>query len=289
MPFTVVSFHAHPDDEALLTAGTLARAAAEGHRVVLVTATDGAAGLAANDLTAGGGLAERRLEELHRAAEAIGCHDVRLLGYADSGMDGRSGPPGRSFATADVEEAAERLAGILTATDADVLTVYDPAGGYGHPDHIQVHRVGTRAARLAGTTVVLEATVDRRPLIRILRLLRGTGILRRVGVDPWEWSPERFERAFADPALITHCVSTRGYRGAKRAAMAAHASQSTADNGVRTLAAFLRLPRWVFDRLFSHEWFVEQGRSPQGRRLDDIFASLRTTTEGDVSPGAGPG
>lgn len=289
MTYTVVSFHAHPDDEALLTAGTLARVVAEGHRVVLVTATDGAAGLAAADLAASGDLAERRLQELSRAARAIGCHDVYLLGYADSGMEGRSGPAGRSFATADVEEAAARLARILEDSAADVLTVYDPSGGYGHPDHVQVHRVGTRAAEMAGTQVVLEATVDRRPLVRVLRLLRSSGLLRRMGVDPSEWSPERFERAFADPARITHRVNTRCYAAAKRAAMAAHVSQATADSGVRTLAAFLRLPRWLFARVFSHEWFVEQGRPPGTQHLDDIFASLRTATGGDVSPGAGPG
>jgi LmbE family N-acetylglucosaminyl deacetylase len=282
--YTVVSFHAHPDDEALLTAGTLARAAAEGHRVVLVSATDGEAGLAASDrdpLTdaATQGLGPRRVQELRRAAAAIGCHDVRLLGYDDSGLDGRAGREGRRFATADPEEAAGRLAAILVDTGADVLTVYDAAGGYGHPDHVQIHRVGTRAADMAGTAVVLEATVDRRPLVRVLRLLQGLGILRRAGVDSREWSPARFDRAFADPGSITHRVNTRRYAGAKRAAMAAHASQATADEGVRTLAVFLRLPAFVFACVFAHEWFVERGRPVPPAPLDDIFASLRAASK----------
>lgn len=280
MPYTVVSFHAHPDDEALLTAGTLARAAAEGHRVVLVCATDGASGLAAgqpstNHTEGSSTLARTRLGELQSAAAALGCTEVRMLGYGDSGLDGRAGTAGQTFATADVDEAARRLAAVLTETAADVLTVYDPGGGYGHPDHVQVHRVGTRAAQLAGTPVVLEATVDRRPLVRLLAVLGRSGILRLVGVDRREWSAERFAGAFADPERITHRVDVRRHRGAKRAAMAAHASQATADEGVRTLAVFLRLPSAVFGRVFGHEWFVEQGRSAAGPPLDDIFASLR--------------
>lgn len=283
VPYTVVSFHAHPDDEALLTAGTLARAVAEGHRVVLVTATDGAAGLTATDTPTATAtpadtavdLGPRRLAELERAGAALGCTDVRYLGYEDSGMDGRAGHPGRSFATADVEEAASTLAAVLTQTQADVLTIYDPAGGYGHPDHVQVHRVGTRAAQIAGTPVVLEATVDRTPLVRVLTILKRLGVLNRLGVDPAEWSPARFASAYADPGRITHRVNIRPYTQAKRQAMAAHATQSTADAVTRTLAVFLRLPPFVFKRVFGHEWFVEQGRTPATPRLDDIFASIR--------------
>ena len=277
MPFTVVSFHAHPDDEALLVAGTLARAVAEGHRVILVAATDGAAGLAASRLTDRGDLAAVRVEELRHSARAIGCDEVRLLGYDDSGMDGRAGRPGQAFATADPDEAASRLAAILGETGADVLTVYDPAGGYGHPDHVRVNLVGREAARRAGTPVVLEATVDRRPLLRVLHALDRTAILRLLGVDRREWSADRFARAFADPGLITHKVDVRRYSGVKRSSMAAHSSQAGGDGGVRTLAAFLRLPPWLFQRVFAHEWFVEQGRRPGPRPLDDIFASLRPT------------
>jgi LmbE family N-acetylglucosaminyl deacetylase len=292
VPYTVVSFHAHPDDEALLTAGTLARAGAEGHRVVLVSATDGAAGLTATDSPATAhphpDLAARRAEELRRAAAAIGCRDVRFLGYDDSGMDGTEGRPGHSFATADPEEAAARLAATLQETGADVLTVYDPAGGYGHPDHVQVHRVGVRAAEMAATPVVREATVDRRPLTRALRILKATGIIHLLRVDDGEWSAERFDRAFADPADITHRVDTRRYAPAKRAAMAAHGSQATTDAGVRTLAVFLRLPPFVFNRVFAHEWFVERGRPPTAVPLDDIFASLRTAAEAYGPPAADP-
>jgi len=268
MGFTLVSFHAHPDDEAFYTGGTLARAAAEGHRVVVVVATDGGAGLAA---TAPGGvpLARRRRQELERSLAELGCSELHLLGYDDSGLDGNSGREEASFTRTRVDVAAAQLAELLRATSADALTVYDAAGGYGHPDHLQVRNVGLRAAEMAGTPVVLEATVDRTSLLRVLRI---AGRLRLV---PQEWGPQRFAEAYTPRERITHRVDVRRWTRAKRAAMAAHTSQATGDSGVRTLAVFLRLPFFVFRRVFGHEWFVEVGRRPSGRMLDDIFASLR--------------
>ena len=86
MTHTLIAFHAHPDDEALLTAGTMARAAAEGHRVVLVVATDGDLGLAASTYAGDGHLGERRLAELRASADHLGVARVEHLGYADSGL-----------------------------------------------------------------------------------------------------------------------------------------------------------------------------------------------------------
>jgi LmbE family N-acetylglucosaminyl deacetylase len=266
--YTLVAFHAHPDDEALLTAGTMARAAAQGHRVVLVVATDGGRGLVgSNFLTGGETLADRRLAELRVSATALGCARVELLGYADSGLDGTEGGTD-AFASADVDEAAGRLAKLLAAEGADALTSYDPAGGYGHPDHVQVHRVGARAAELAGTPVVLEATVPRDLLARAVRTAG------RVYRFPPEFDPSSFERAYSPRAAITHRVDVRRYAVRKRVAMAAHASQASADGADRTLAAFGRIPMPLFRQVFGREWFVEHGRDP-GRPLDDIFASLR--------------
>ncbi len=122
--FTLVSFHAHPDDEALLTAGTMARAAAEGHRVIVVVATDGNEGLAASDFVADGRLGERRLDELRQSARALGVARVEHLGYADSGLGPQTfpDPPGQTrFIRADVDEAAGRLAEILREESVDVL------------------------------------------------------------------------------------------------------------------------------------------------------------------------
>lgn len=269
MAFTLVSFHAHPDDEALLTAGTLARAAAEGHRVVLVVATWGEAGLASAQLRAGGTLGARREAELRRSARALGVARVECLGYADSGMADDPSGAESAFAHADQEEAAGRLARILREEDADVVTIYDPSGGYGHPDHVQVHHVGLRAAELAGTRVVLEATVDRGLLCRALRLVK-----RLPGV-PADLRPERFANAYTASEKLTHRVDVRRFTRQKRASMAAHASQASADEGVRTLAVLLRLPGPVYRRVLGREWFVERGREPAQPLLDDIFASLR--------------
>ena len=163
MSYTLVTFHAHPDDEAIATGGTMARAAAEGHRVVLVVATRGELGEYAPDaLAPGETLAEHRVAEQLAAADALGIQRVEFLGYRDSGMDGEpTNTDEGAFAAADIEEAASRLAELLREEQADVITIYDDHGGYGHPDHVQVHRVGRRAAELAGTPRVYEATMDR--------------------------------------------------------------------------------------------------------------------------------
>jgi LmbE family N-acetylglucosaminyl deacetylase len=271
--YTLVSFHAHPDDEVLLTGGTLARVAAEGHRVVLVVATDGAAGLAASNLRDDGGLAARRSAELHRSAAALGCARVVLLGFADSGWGNGASPPPDAFSRLPVEQTAAPLAQLLREERADVLTVYDPAGGYGHPDHRRVHEVGVLAARLAGTPVVLEATIDRRLILPIVRLVAAVPrVLPEVRASA-------FARSFTAHADITHRVDVRPFTAAKRRAMASHVSQSTTDEGTRTLRLLLRLPTWLFRRVAGTEWFVERGRAP-GNPIDDVFATLRAGRHG---------
>lgn len=266
--YTLVAFHAHPDDESLLTGGTLARAAAEGHRVVLVTATDGERGLAGAVDGVGAELGRRRRVELRRAAGCLGVHRLVHLGYGDSGLHPDPGDL-EAFAQADPDAAAQRLAGVLHAEHADVLTVYDPNGGYGHPDHRQVHLVGTLAARLAGTPVVLEATVPAGAFRAVLRLLRTVGHV--LGTPP----PLGDRQVFSDRRRITHRVRVGDQLRAKRAAMAAHTSQRRADGQGRVLDHLVRLPLPVFALAFGREWFVEQGR-PTGPLLDDVFATLRS-------------
>lgn len=265
---TVVCFHAHPDDEALLMGGTIARLAAEGHRVVLVTATGGEAGLASTELLAEMSLGDRRTRELALAANLLGCARVVLLGYADSGMADEPSDHPNAFAHVDIDAAAQRLADLLCEEDADVLTLYDPAGGYGHPDHVQVNRVGQRAAQLHETTLVLEATIDRRAVQRVLRSIR---LLTCRSAD---WDPERFATLFADPHRITHRIDVSTYLPEKRAAMQAHVSQATSDSGTRLLATLLRLPRPLFRIALRREWYVEHGRTPSKPLLNDPLASL---------------
>jgi LmbE family N-acetylglucosaminyl deacetylase len=249
MPYTLVTFHAHPDDEAIATGGTMARAKAEGHRVVLVVATRGELG--EHDpavLRPGETITERRVAEQEAAAHALGVDRVEFLGYHDSGMDGTpENDAAHSFARADLEEAARRLAAVLRQEDADVLTIYDDHGGYGHPDHIQVHRVGARAAELAGTARVYESTMNR-DYIRSL-------IERRA--DEMPDVPDAPDVAsmddFGSPGeLITTTVDVREYTDRKRAAMAAHASQIPADS------FFMMMPPEAFREAFGYEWFIRR-------------------------------
>ena len=272
VPHTLLAFHAHPDDEALLTSGTMARAAAEGHRVVVVVATDGELGLAASEFTGEGALAATRMDELRASARALGVARVEHLGYADSGLgpEVAPDPPGSTrFVRADVEEAAHRLAAILREEHVDVLLHYEPNGGYGHPDHRQVHRVGRRAAELAGTPKVLEATVPRDTICRAIDLAA------KVYRFPPEFDRAAFDRAFSARSEITHRINVRRQIKAKRASMRAHASQATADGGAdRTLAAFLRIPRPLYDLVFGREWFVDRSARPGDPIRRDVFDGL---------------
>jgi LmbE family N-acetylglucosaminyl deacetylase len=271
MTYTIVSLHAHPDDEALLTGGTLARAAAEGHRVVVVVATRGEAGLAAGDPDAAS-LARVREDELAASARALGVARVVLLGHPDSGLaPGQRADDGQvPFSELDPELLAIDVAAVLEEEDADVLTTYDAAGGYGHPDHVQVHRVGRRAAELSGTPVVLEATVDRDLLLRATWPLRAGGRVLQMPRLP------DLTSAFTPRAELTHRVDVRPQVDAKVLALRAHASQGGGGDGVRTLAFLLRLPPVLRRRVLGAEWFREVGRAPGTRLLDDVFASCAT-------------
>lgn len=247
---SVVAFHAHPDDESLLTGGTLALLVEQGHEVLVVLATDGARGLAADGLS--GRLGERRLAECGRACAELGLGPPVWLGYADSGEVGE--PPADAFVAAPVAEAAARLAPMLSGVG--VLLVYDAAGGYGHRDHRRVHEVGHAAAALAGTPLVLEATVDRTLLRRV------AAVCRRVPGLPSGFGADRLGQGFTDRTEITHRIDVRAQWRRKRAALRAHASQARGGAETRTLAIFGRLPGPVFRAALGTEWFVQAGAAP---------------------------
>ena len=237
--------HAHPDDEALLTAGTMARATSEGHRVVLIVATDGAAGLASSDFT---DLAATRSAELDASARVLGVSRTIMLGYPDSGL--RGDVPG-GFAGASRFEVAGQIAAVCDEEGADVLVGYEPSGGYGHPDHLQVHQA-TRAASVltARPPRLFEATLPREPIARAVHLAAATRL------TPADFDPAEFDRAWTPKADITHRVNVRGHLKAKSAALRAHASQASADGTVRTLAVLTRLPRPVQQLLLGTEYYV---------------------------------
>jgi LmbE family N-acetylglucosaminyl deacetylase len=242
---TAVFFHAHPDDEVLFTGGTMARAAAEGHRVVLVTATPGDRGLDRGGVVPPGTtVAERRLQELRESAARLNADRCLLLGYQDSGVDGDA--PG-GFSRAPAEEAAQRLAAILTDEGADTLVTYDERGIYGHPDHVQVHKVGLRAAQLADVATVFLATVDRDRLQALLQLAPSFGLA--IDDETLDWAVA----AGVSGDRITTTVDVSGYAEIKRHALAAHQSQFPPGRGL------LELPPAAFQVVFGTEWFMELG------------------------------
>ncbi|MBB4907024.1 PIG-L family deacetylase [Actinophytocola algeriensis] len=255
---TLVSFHAHPDDECIACGGVMRKAHEEGHRVVLVVATRGELGEVPDGfLDDGEELWQRRVVETRASADILGVDRIEFLGYTDSGMMGEptNDAPG-TFWTADVEEAAAKLAAILREENADVLTVYDDHGGYGHPDHIQVHRVGMRAAELAGTQKVYQATINRD------RALAGQReFAERTGVEVPEMGPD-----FGTPeSEITCMVDVTAYTGHKRKAMRAHASQ------ISEQSFFLSMPDEAFIFAFGTEWFIRAGQGP-GITETDLMA-----------------
>jgi LmbE family N-acetylglucosaminyl deacetylase len=256
---TLVSFHAHPDDECIGTGGVMRKAFEDGHRVVLVVATRGEHGEVPDGFLADGELLwQRRVTETHASAEILGAHRVEFLGYVDSGMVGTptNGAPG-SFWTAPVEDAAAKLAAILREERADVLTVYDDNGVYGHPDHIQVHRVGMRAGELAGTPRVYQNTFSRE------HMQRGREIFGEPEVEPPDVDGE-----FGKPeALITTAVDVTPYLHHKRRAMRAHASQ------ISEQSFFLAMPDENFRLAFGTEWFIRDGQGP-GITETDLMAGL---------------
>lgn len=266
MPYTLVTFHAHPDDEAIATGGTMARAHADGHRVVLVVATRGELGeFAPGALAPGERLAERRVAETMAAAKILGVDRVEFLGYHDSGMAGEpTNHAAGAFARADLDEAAHRLARLLEEEQADVLTIYDENGNYGHPDHIQVHRVGLRAAHIAKTPNLLEATINRDHLMRLMQ--EQAGMLDSITADERPAVDDVAQLGVPEAALTT-TVDVRDFVDAKRAAMAAHSSQITEQS------FFLQMPVEAFREAFGYEWFIRHGGTP-GDSEASVFDGL---------------
>lgn len=269
---TVVFIHAHPDDEALLTSGTMARLSANGHRVVLVMATDGAAGLVSGEVAAAGDVAATRQDELAKSGRALGVAGFHQLEYADSGLEGDAevAEGKQRFADAEVDAVAAQLVEILESESADVLIGYDRSGGYGHPDHVQVHKVARRAAEIYTFAPLLEATLPREPMLRVVKVIYAqrwaVPALGGLDMDAWR-------NAYTPRDRIDYRIDVRPFIAQKRASLAAHASQATADDGPRTLSALLKLPKPVFRRVLGREYLhkVLAGEGAQPGLLADLF------------------
>jgi LmbE family N-acetylglucosaminyl deacetylase len=267
---TLVLFHAHPDDEIITNGGTAARASAEGHRVVLVIATHGEWGESPEDLAPGETLVDRRRAETEASAAELGIHRIVWLGYEDSGMTGweQNNNLG-NFLQAPLEEAAQRLYTVLAEESADVLMIYDWHGVYGHPDHVRVHQVGVRAAELAGTPRVFEATMNRDWIKELQRMARESGAALGGDTDAADFDPDGpsddgnpFGSAMSE---LTMQVDVGEHVKKKRAAMACHRSQ------ISDTSFFLQMPDDMFARAFSAEWFIERGITPEGPKPGWIF------------------
>jgi N-acetyl-1-D-myo-inositol-2-amino-2-deoxy-alpha-D-glucopyranoside deacetylase len=219
--------HAHPDDESIGTGATMARYAAEGARVTLVTCTLGELGeVIPPDLShlLPGELGQHRVRELDRACAALGVKDHRFLGgegrYRDSGMMGLpDNDDPRCFWQVGVEEAARQLAQVIEEVQPGAIVTYDANGFYGHPDHIQAHRVTVRARELAGGEARLYATaVPRSVLERAVELPPDSWFIRQPGLS-----------SSVPDDQVTTAVDGSAYFEAKREAMRAHETQITVD------------------------------------------------------------
>jgi LmbE family N-acetylglucosaminyl deacetylase len=269
---TLMAVHAHPDDEATGTGGVLAKAAAEGIRTVLVTCTDGRCGDGPDGVKPGEpghdplAVAAFRRAELEASCAVLGIDSLELLDYPDSGMVGwaTNDAPG-SFWSTPVEEAAARLGKLIERYRPDVVVTYDENGFYGHPDHIQAHRITMAAVAATGTPAkVYWTTIPRTSMEKFGQMAREQGL---IPAD----APELAEMPdFGVPDdEVTTWVDVREYAESKRTAMAAHASQS--DN-----IMFLQMPPEVFATVMGTETFLRvQDTTGAPLPEDDLFAGLR--------------
>ena len=272
MERSLVLVHAHPDDETIGTGATMARYAAEGARVTLVTCTLGELGeIIPPDLThlLPDELGQHRIGELERACRALGVDDHRFLGgegrYRDSGMMGLpDNEDPRCFWQADVDEAAAALAKILDEVKATAVVSYDANGFYGHPDHIQAHRVTRRAHELIGGAAKLYATAMPRSVLAAAAELPG---------DSWFMTSRDLSVAVEDDQVTTEIDATR-YLDAKREAMRAHETQITVDGD------YYALSNELGQRILGTEYYIRLAgpgaagvrRAPGAPYEDDLFA-----------------
>ena len=279
--------HAHPDDESIGTGATMARYAAQGAQVTLVTCTLGElgevipVGLAHLASDRENRLGEHRIGELAAACAALGVADHRFLGgpgrWHDSGMMGTpSNDWDGAFWRADVDEAAAALLDIVAEVRPQVLVTYDAHGFYGHPDHIQAHRVAWRAFELAGGLVrkFYATAIPRSVLAEAIKLSADAG--QQEGRDEPGFlavdSVEDLPFGVPDEEVTTE-IDASGYLDAKLAAMRAHASQIAVDS------PFFALSDRVGRRALGVEYYTllagprGPGDGPHGWE-SDLFAGL---------------
>lgn len=273
----VVAVHAHPDDESIATGGLLARAVDEGYDVTVVTCTGGERGEVFNDEVdagpAGEGLAELRREELAASLAVLGAGPPTWLGYRDSGMRGDVGNDDpASFWRAPFDEAVGRLVAVLRERRPRLVVTYDAFGVYGHPDHMQAHRVTLCAVEAAAVASLYPVagppwhvaaldlvTMPRSAVARANAVLPQWGLASPFGT---ETDPARVTIGTPD-ASIDLTMDVRAWLGRKREALACHASQLGPDS------MFLGVPDDLAESMFGTEWFV-RARGPVNDAADPL-------------------
>ncbi|HEY4929660.1 MAG TPA: PIG-L family deacetylase [Acidimicrobiales bacterium] len=279
----LVSLHAHPDDEAIFTGGTIA-SVESGWRVVLVVATDGDLG---SSPASGADVATHRRAEALAAAVVLGIERVEFLGYGDSGYLAPAGDSAGSWAArarglragtladAFVGGAARHVRDILVEEVAAVLTSYDANGVYGHIDHVLVHEIAARSVEDTDCALV-EATISRHALRDLRSNLLSRGLVSNL------WPPALVEQVGVEDGPDLVSVDVTAHLVTKLTAVAAHSSQ------VVEAATFMGLPAGAFHHLLGTEWF-RVARPGDGRFLD-LLGSVGRADVGpfpDVEPDAG--
>src|SRR5688500_3544915 len=289
-PLTLMAVHAHPDDEASSTGGILARYSAEGVRTIVVTCTNGEYGDGTDRVKPGEPghdpelVRKIRMAELDVALEALGVNHSERLGYHDSGLIQweYKDRPDVSW-NADVNEASDRLVALFEQYRPQVVVTYDENGGYGHPDHVQTHRITMAAMEKSTIPQKLYFTARRRADMEAIRKVMeerglempGRGAQQRQQQQqpqqpaPPPPDPERIAAMERREARITTSVETGDYADRKRAALAAHASQL--DN-----SWWLRFPADVMPMVFAQESFIRVKDTTGAPTPEtDLFAGLR--------------
>ncbi|MGW1975956.1 N-acetyl-1-D-myo-inositol-2-amino-2-deoxy-alpha-D-glucopyranoside deacetylase [Streptomyces sp. NPDC001889] len=279
--------HAHPDDESINNGATMALYAAAGAQVTLVTCTLGEegevipAGLAHLAPDREDRLGPHRVGELAAAMKELGVTDHRFLGgpgrFRDSGMMGvEQNHRANAFWRTPVDEAAGYLVETIRELRPQVLVTYDPDGGYGHPDHIQAHRVALRAADLAAEPAYRRDLGDPHTITkiywnRVARSVAEAEFARLRAEAPGAVAAVGDVPGVVDDARITTEIDGSAQVGRKAAAMRAHATQVTVD-GNR-----FELSNHLFQPLFATEWYeLARGESGAraGERERDLFAGV---------------
>jgi N-acetyl-1-D-myo-inositol-2-amino-2-deoxy-alpha-D-glucopyranoside deacetylase len=282
-PLRLLAVHAHPDDETITMGGLLAQCADRGIATAVICCTDGKVATifdpeyAANEAEIRPRLKEIREEELRRACAILGVSELHFLEYGDSGMAGTdtNQAPG-AFWRADMDDAVRRVVAHIRRFRPHVVVTYDSNGGYGHPDHIQAHRVTLLSVEAAYHALYPELG----PSWRVSKLYytafplsearRVSEMAKQAGMKPpfGDTDPESLEFITPDE-WVTTAVSCPDQLGRKREALRAHRSQLTED------FALLSVPEELLREHFHSEFFqLVLSRVPTTTPETDVFAGL---------------